>query len=215
MLLFSSWSGGKDCMLALYRIQKSGTHQVKVLLNMCDAGSDVSRSHGIRQELVVRQAEALGIELLQPKTDRAGYEQNFKAAILKVKAQGITGGVFGDIYLWEHRHWIERVCSECGVEAIFPLWDNPVNKLAAEIIGEGFKTLTVSVNAKHLTENFIGRIYDQEFVAELSKIEGIDVCAELGEFHTFVYDGPNFKHPVAVQKGDVTFRDNHWFLEIK
>jgi uncharacterized protein (TIGR00290 family) len=201
-------------MLALYRIQESGTHQVKVLLNMCDADSDISRSHGIRQELLVRQAEALGIELLQPKTDRAGYEQNFKAAILKLKEQGIAGGVFGDIYLWEHRYWIERVCSECGVEAIFPLWDNPVQELAAEIISVGFKTITVSVNANQLTADFLGRIYDQAFVDELSQIKGIDVCAELGEFHTFVFDGPNFQHPVSFQKGAVHFRDNHWFLEI-
>ena len=57
---------------------------------MCDADSDFSRSHGIHQDLVVRQAEALGLELLQPKTDRAGYEQNFKAAILKLKEQGIN-----------------------------------------------------------------------------------------------------------------------------
>jgi uncharacterized protein (TIGR00290 family) len=181
---------------------------------MCDAGSGISRSHGIRQELVARQADALGIELLQPKTDRAGYEQNFKAAILKLKEQGIAGGVFGDIYLWEHRHWIERVCNDCGVEALFPLWDNPVQELASEIISSGFKTITVSVNARQLTENFLGRIYDQEFVDELTKIEGVDVCAELGEFHSFVFDGPNFKHPVAFRKGAVTFRDNHWFLEI-
>ncbi|MCL4482292.1 MAG: diphthine--ammonia ligase [Bacteroidetes bacterium] len=214
MQLFSSWSGGKDCMLALYRIQKSGTHQVKVLLNMCDADSDFSRSHDIRQDLVVRQAEALGIWLLQPKTNRAGYEQNFKAVLLKLKEQGITGGVFGDIYLWEHREWIERVCAECGIEAIFPLWDNPVSELAAEIIGGGFKTLTVSVNAKQLTEDFLGRVYDSDFVEELSKMEGIDICAELGEFHTFVYDGPNFSHPVSFQKGMVSFRDSHWFLEI-
>lgn len=214
MQLFSSWSGGKDYMLALYRIQKSGTHQVKVLLNMCDANSDFSRSHGIGQYLVVRQAEALGIELLQPKTDRTGYEQNFKAAILKLKEEGITGGVFGDIYLWKHRQWIERVCVECGIEAIFPLWDNPVEELASEIIGKGFKTLTVSVNAKQLTEDFLGREYDSTFVAELSKLEGLDVCAELGEFHTFVYDGPNFRHPVSFQKGTVSFRDNHWFQEI-
>ena len=214
MQLFSSWSGGKDCMLALYRIQKSGTDQVKVLLNMCDSDMDFSRSHGIGQKLVIRQADALGIELLQPKTDRAGYEQNFKAAILKLKEQGITGGVFGDIYLLEHRQWIERVCSECGIEAIFPLWDNSVNELAAEIISEGFKTLAVSVNAKQLTEDFLGRVYDLAFVEELSKIEGVDVCAELGEFHTFVYDGPNFSRPVSFQKGAVSFRDNHWFLEI-
>lgn len=214
MQLFSSWSGGKDCMLALYRMQKTGTHQVKFLLNMCDAYSDFSRSHGIHQDLLVRQAEALGIELLQPKTDRVNYEQNFKTAILKLKEHGITGGVFGDIYLWEHRHWIERVCSECGVEAIFPLWDNPVSEIAAEIIGEGFKTLTVSVNAKQLTSDFLGRVYDSTFVEELSQIEGIDVCAELGEFHTFVYDGPNFQHPVQFEKGSVSFRNNHWFQEI-
>ncbi|OFX59962.1 MAG: hypothetical protein A2066_21005 [Bacteroidetes bacterium GWB2_41_8] len=214
MQLFSSWSGGKDCMLALYRMQKTGTHQVKFLLNMCDAYSDFSRSHGIHQDLLVRQAEALGIELLQPKTDRVNYEQNFKTAILKLKEHGITGGVFGDIYLWEHRHWIERVCSECGVEAIFPLWDNPVSEIAAEIILSGFKTIVVSVNAKQLTKHFIGQIYDQEFVDELSKIEGVDVCAELGEFHTFVYGGPNFQHPVQFEKGSVSFRNNHWFQEI-
>jgi uncharacterized protein (TIGR00290 family) len=201
-------------MLALYRIQKSGTHQVKILLNMCDADSDLSRSHGIRQDLVIRQAEALGIELLQPKTNRADYEQKFKAAILNFKDQGIMGGVFGDIYLREHRHWIERVCTECGVIAIFPLWDNPVNELAAEIIDEGFKTLTVSVNANQLSENFLGRVYDTAFIEELSQIEVVDVCAELGEFHSFVYDGPNFNHPVQFQKGAVSFRKNHWFLEI-
>ncbi len=214
MNVFSSWSGGKDCMLALYRLQKSGQHQVSVLVNMCDAETDFSRSHGIHQDLVIRQADALGIKLLQPKTDRASYEQNFKSVILKLKEEGISGGVFGDIYLWEHRNWIERVCAECGIEAIFPLWDNPVNVLAAEIIGEDFKTLTVSVNAKQLTEDFLGRVYDSAFVEELSKIEGVDVCAELGEFHTFVYDGPNFRHPVQFEKGSVSFRNNHWFLEI-
>lgn len=215
MKLFSSWSGGKDCMLALYRVQKSGEHEVEVLLNLCDNDSDISRSHGIHSRMIARQAEALGMELLQPKTDRVSYEQNFKVALLKLKEQGISGGVFGDIYLWEHRYWIERVCSECGIEAIFPLWDNPVTELANEIIDSGFKTIVVSVNAKQLTKDFLGRIYDREFVAELSEIKGIDVCAELGEFHSFVFDGPNFNYPAELQKGAVTFRGNHWFLEIK
>ncbi|HZK96085.1 MAG TPA: diphthine--ammonia ligase [Prolixibacteraceae bacterium] len=214
MKVFSSWSGGKDCMLALYRMQKSGQHQISYLVNMCDAETDVSRSHGIKKGLIVRQAKAINISLIQQKTGREDYEQNFKSAILKLKEEGVMGGVFGDIYLWEHRHWIERVCTECGVEAIFPLWDNPVKKLAAEIILEGFKTLTVSANAKNLTEDFLGREYDSAFVAELAKLDEIDICAELGEFHTFVYDGPNFRHPVPFKKGPVSFRDNHWFLEI-
>ena len=85
MKLFSSWSGGKDCMLALHRIQKSGEHEVKVLLNMCDSDSDFSRSHGIHSNMIVKQAEALDIELLQPKTNRAEYERNFKKALLYLK----------------------------------------------------------------------------------------------------------------------------------
>ena len=189
MKVFSSWSGGKDCMLALYRLQKSGQFNISYLVNMCDAENSVSRSHGIKQDLIVCQAEAMDIPLIQKKTRRQDYEQNFKSVIMQLKKENITGGVFGDIYLWEHRHWIERVCTEWGVEAIFPLWDNPVIELADEIIREGFKTLTVSVNAKNLTEDFLGREYDSAFVAELAKLDGIDVCAELGEFHTFVYDG--------------------------
>ena len=214
MKVFSSWSGGKDCMLALYRMQQSGEHQISYLVNMCDAETDVSRSHGIKQALIVRQAKAMNIALIQQKTGREDYEQNFKSVILRLKEEGVAGGVFGDIYLWEHRNWIERVCNECGVEAIFPLWDNPVKELAAEIIHKGFKTLTVSVNAKNLTEDFLGRDYDSAFVAELAEKDGIDVCAELGEFHTFVYNGPNFQYQVPFEKGAVSFRNNHWFLEI-
>lgn len=214
MQLFSSWSGGKDCMLALYRVQKSGQHEVSCLVNMCDADTDTSRSHGIREDLIVRQAEALGIALIQPQTTRAGYEQNFKSTILKLKEQGISGGVFGDIYLEEHRRWIERVCDDCGIEALFPLWENPVSELASEIIAEGFKAITVAVNADKLSGDFLGRVFDSTFVEELSRIEGIDICAELGEFHTFVYDGPNFHHPVPFLKKAASFRDNHWFLEI-
>jgi diphthine-ammonia ligase len=214
MQLFSSWSGGKDCMLALYRIQKSGTHQVKVLLNMCDADTDFSRSHGIKKGMIARQAGALGMPLIQKKTDLQNYELNFKSVILELKEQGITGGVFGDIYLQEHRDWIERVCAETGITAIFPLWDIPTADLAAEFIQEGFKTLTVSVSEKHLTEDFLGREYDSALVDELSKLDRIDVCAENGEFHTFVYDGPNFHYPVLFEKGPVSFRDNHWFLKI-
>ena len=35
---------------------------------------------------------------------------------------GIKGMVFGDIYLDEHKEWVERVCAELGIEAIEPLW---------------------------------------------------------------------------------------------
>ncbi len=214
MKVFSSWSGGKDCMLALYRTRLDGEHDVACLVNMCDRYTAYSRSHGQKKELLARQATAMNIRLLQKETTRREYEQDFKSVMRELKSEGFEGGVFGDIYLREHRVWIERVCQEAGIEPIFPLWDNSTTELASEFIASGFKTLLVSVHSRYLPEEFIGKLYDQELVARLVSMPGIDVCAENGEFHTFVFDGPLFTRPVELQKGAVTFYDEHWFLEL-
>jgi diphthamide synthase (EF-2-diphthine--ammonia ligase) len=46
-----------------------------------------------------------------------------------------------------------------------------------------------------LSDEFCGREYDAKFIADLPS--EVDACGENGEFHTFVFDGPCFKHPVA------------------
>jgi uncharacterized protein (TIGR00290 family) len=215
MKAFSAWSGGKDCMLALYRTQQQKEHTVTHLVNMCDEESGFSRSHGLKKAVIARQAELLGIKLLQPKTSRSDYEKNFKKVMAGLKEEGVEAGIFGDIYLNEHRDWIERVCRESGIIPVFPLWKVPTIDLAREMIREGFKILTVSVSADHLDQSWLNREFNAEFVNEYSKLEGHkDICAENGEFHSFVYDGPNFKHPVPFTRGKTYFSDNHWFLEI-
>ena len=68
----------------------------------------------------------------------------------------------------------------------------------------GFKAITVCVNAKLLDESFVGRVIDEQFIKDLP--EGVDVCGENGEFHTFVFDGPIFKEPVAFSIGEKVLR---------
>lgn len=48
-------------------------------MNMTDVNSDLSRSHGIRTTLVARQAEHMGLPILQCPTLRGRYEEDFKA----------------------------------------------------------------------------------------------------------------------------------------
>ena len=50
------------------------------------------------------------------------YERGFREAVLDLKPDGIEGMVFGDIYLDEHKEWVERVCSDIGVRSLEPLW---------------------------------------------------------------------------------------------
>ena len=215
MKLFVSWSGGKDCMLALYRILQNKRHDVTHLLTMCDIVDEHSHSHGIKKSLIEQQAQSLGIEIMQPKSDFRSYETNFKTAIYLLKKKGITGGIFGDIYLQPHRDWIERVCFEMDIVPLFPLWKNNTTEIIHEVIGSGFKTIVVSVNAQCLPESWLGRDIDNQFVADIIKLKAIDPCAENGEYHSFVYDGPLFSKPIAFSGGQEYFKDNHWFLNIQ
>lgn len=214
MNLFVSWSGGKDCMLALHRVLKEKKHKVVALVNMCSADSEHSGSHGLSKKLIHSQAKELGIPIIQQAVDSNGYEHNFKQVITELKKQDIQGGIFGDIYLEAHHEWITRVCSEMEIAPLFPLWQNNTNTLLHEFINAGFETLAVSVNSKFLSKDWLGRKLNQEFLNDISKIEGIDACAENGEYHSFVYNGPIFKNPILFTTTEPRFENNHWLLPL-
>lgn len=214
MKAFASWSGGKDCMLAVYRHLQIKGNEVAYLVNMCDVDGVHSRSHGIKKSFIRLQAKAINIPIVQETTGFRGYETHFKSVINKLKKEGVTAGIFGDIYLKEHRTWIERVCKELNIEPIFPLWENDTNSLLKEFIELGFKALTVAVNADKLDKNWIGRNLDLSFYNEITAMENIDPCAENGEYHSFVYDGPIFSKPVKFEKDEIYKKDNHIFLPL-
>ena len=43
---------------------------------------------------------------------------------------------------------------------------------------------------------------------------GVDPCGERGEFHSFAWDGPPFRHPVPVEVGEVVERDGFVFADL-
>jgi diphthine-ammonia ligase len=215
MKAFVSWSGGKDCMLALDRFLQYPENEVVCLVNMCDDQSNRSRSHGLTREAVSKQAQAMGVALRQQKTNSTQYESRFKEVIADLKKEGVTAGVFGDLYLMEHRVWIERVCREAGVIPVFPLWENDTKALLSEFIEAGFEAITVAVRESLLPESWLGRKLDHSFYDEITALQGIDPCAENGEYHSFVFNGPLFAHPVEFRTGSRRTANNHFYLEIE
>ena len=215
MKLFSSFSGGKDCMLALHRVLSGKEHQVACLLNMCAEDGLRSLSHGLNRELLERQSQAMNIPMVFQPTGRANYETKFKEVIAWLKREkGIEGGIFGDIYLEAHRVWIERVCRESGIKPVFPLWGDDTRSLGQEFISQDFKALTVSVRQGVGKEEWLGQLLDTSFFSMLEKLEGIDPCGENGEYHSFVFDGPIFEYPVSFIRELPYSSDNHWFLSL-
>jgi uncharacterized protein (TIGR00290 family) len=87
-------------------------------------------------------------------------------------------------------------------------------RLLNDFIQAGFKAIIVSVKAKFLGKEWLGRQVDSKLASELGQL-GVDVCGEAGEFHTFVYDGPAFEKPVKIGKSVPMARNNHWTLDIR
>jgi uncharacterized protein (TIGR00290 family) len=199
-----SWSGGKDCCLALHRARDAGM-AVPVLVAMFDETGERTRSHAIPLAVMAAQADALGLELVAPSASWGDYEAVFVATLTDLKARGVSDMVFGDIDLQPHRDWEEKVCAAAGVTAHLPLWQEDRDALAREVLDRGYRPLVVCTDDRFLDASWCGRAYDRAYVASLPP--GVDACGENGEFHTFVTDGPSFSAPVPVSVTAVETRD--------
>jgi uncharacterized protein (TIGR00290 family) len=190
----ASWSGGKDSCLALWRSQNTGA-KVSHLLTALDESGLKTRSHGVTRELILAQGESLGMINEFISASWQDYEAQFIKKLKFLSSKGISQMIFGDIDLIAHREWEEKVCSEANLVALLPLWNESRLDMVHEFLDAGFKARVVCVDGQVLNESYVGREFDYEFIASLPA--GLDACGENGEFHTFVYDGPNFKHSVV------------------
>ena len=208
-----SWSGGKDSCFAAMQAQKEG-YTLKGFLNILNEEGQISRSHGIPADILQAQAKAAGLPLYLTAASWADYEQKFIEALKKAKAElGITHVIFGDIDLVDHRAWEEKVCSEAGLTAVLPLWQQPRKALVMQMLNEGMETMIVSCNTT-MGERFLGQSVSPGLVAELEAL-GIDPCGEEGEFHTLVTNCKMFQKPFNVQVTDQKLHNNYWFASLQ
>jgi len=214
--VFTSWSGGKDSCFACYRAIVSGL-KVRYLANMITEDAKRSWTHGQSPELLQVQAQAVGIPLVQRRTAMADYEAQFKDMLLTLKQEGVTGGVFGDIDIEEHRQWIDRVCQEVGIIPYLPLWGQSQDKIMRDFIDSGFEAVVVTTKADLLGEEWLGRKVDLDFIKhldELRETKDFTLCGEAGEYHTFVTNGPLFNQRIEILETKKVLRKGYRFLEI-
>ena len=216
--VIASWSGGKDCCLAVHCAMQEGC-RVEALLNFVAQATNRACFHGVPSDLMRRQADLMGIQLVQPPVPEGDgqYEIAFKKAVAEFTPRGVAAMVFGDIYLDEHKEWVDRVCGDLGIEALEPLWNSDPETLMHTFIDAGFKAVVISAKEHLFDSRFMGRLVDRDLVAELVA-RGICPCGEHGEFHTLVVDGPLFSKPIRITASEPVLKDGfwkHWSLDIK
>lgn len=205
---YMNWSGGKDSSLCLYKALQSKQYNITHLLTSVNAIHDRISMHGVRRELLFAQAVSIGIPLttieLPEQPSMTEYEQCMMNKVNELKTFGCTHSIFGDIFLEDLKLYREKKLKEANIECVFPLWKISTTELINEFIQLGFKGIIVCVNEKFLDKSFCGRIIDASFLNDLPA--NVDPCGENGEYHSFVFDGPVFKTPVAYSKGDIVYK---------
>ncbi len=203
-----NWSSGKDSALALYKILQHNEIEVISLLTSVNQKYNRISMHGVRAELLEQQAISIGLPLHKMEIPEMPtmevYENVMIETLNKFKAKGITHSIFGDIFLEDLRKYREDKLAEMQLEGVFPLWKIPTKDLIQEFLALGFKTIVTCVNERNLDKSFVGRVIDQQFIADLP--DDVDVCGENGEFHTFTFDGPIFATPIDFEIGEIVYR---------
>ncbi len=200
-----SWSSGKDSAWMLHTLNQRDDVEVVGLLTSVNEAVDRVAMHAVRRELVEAQAQAAGLPLtvvpLPWPCTNALYEARMMSAIQGAKAAGITHIAFGDLFLEDIRQYRVDMLAGSGVAPLFPIWgtraDTPA--LAQTMLSVGIRAKVTCVDTRSLPADYLGQTYDPLFVNSLP--DGVDHCAENGEFHTFCYAGPMFSEEIQVKKG--------------
>jgi uncharacterized protein (TIGR00290 family) len=200
MKVAALWTGGKDSALACYKAIKDG-HKVAHLVTFL--WQTPSSAHDL--ELIRLQSEALGIPFLWFKLEKP-YSESYKEAMKTLeKEYGIQAIVTGDIAYVDsfHGNWIDDVCEGTSIKVIKPLWGLKRSELLSELLSSGFKVIFTCVKQPWFSESWLGRTIDQQSVQELGQLNerfGMDMCGEIGEYHTMTLDAPLFKQAIEISQ---------------
>jgi uncharacterized protein (TIGR00290 family) len=210
-----SWSGGKDSALTLWTLRLQGVEPEALITTVTDAYDRISM-HGVRRELLSKQADATGIPLVEvripPACINEVYEARMTEAFASAPLASVEAVAFGDLFLEDVRAYREERLTASGRRGVFPLWGRDTGELAREFIAAGFQAFIVTLDPRALDASFAGRAYDEQLLAELPA--SVDPCGENGEFHTFVHAGPIFSEPIACETGEVVEREGFVFCDV-
>jgi uncharacterized protein (TIGR00290 family) len=209
------WSGGKDSAMALHALLQDRVPIAALLTTVTETYNRISM-HGVRRELLVQQTQSIGLPLheilIPPQCVNSIYETRMEEALRLHYAAGVRTVAFGDIFLEDLRAYREKNLARMGMTALFPIWKRDTRELIRSFHAANFRAIAACIDPKKLDRSFAGRELDPSFFRDLPP--NVDPCGENGEFHTFVFDGPIFRHPIPVTAGEVVERDSFIYCDL-
>ena len=175
-------------------------------------------------EIVKLQAEVTDTNYLE--FDITGEEnieiEELKENIVKHKAServlcGLDAILTGALRSDYQKSRIERMCHDLEVISYSPLWHNNPKDHMYELVKSGFEVMISSVSCEGLNEEWIGRVFDEESLEELSRLSNenrFNIDGEGGEYETSVVNAPHFSSRIFLE-GEKIWKSGRGYLKIK
>jgi uncharacterized protein (TIGR00290 family) len=208
------WSGGKDAAWALHTLRRRGDVEVVALLSSITFDDGRSSMQGVRREVLLAQASACGLPLLEARLPADCGNDVYEAVMARALAEagerwpGLRTAAFGDLLLEDLRAWRQAQCARADWDILTPLFGADTAQLARDMLDGGLRARLCCVDTQQLDLTFAGRDFDAALLDDLPG--GVDCCGENGEFHTCVLAGPMFTAPLGIQRGDTFLRGSRF-----
>jgi ABC transporter with metal-binding/Fe-S-binding domain ATP-binding protein len=209
------FSGGKDSVYATYIVKQWGWN-ITHLITLIPQRKDSWMFHSINIHLAEKIAKLIDMPILIKKTDAEKEEElkDLKKILQGINIDGVVSGAIASEY---QRTRIEKVCHELGIKSFTPLWHKNQELILREQINSGFKILITGVFAYGLSENWLGKIIDNEVLLDLVNLKkkyGLNVAGEGGEYETLTINGPIFNDELIIENTKKIWKRDSGVLQI-
>lgn len=197
------FSGGKDSNAALYRMLQRG-NEIACLINLRSQNQDSYMFDTKEEDVVRKQAEALGLPVLfqetagEKETELADLDRALAEAREEYGIEGIASGALKSMYQKER---VEEAAERAGLKSFGPLWNEDQESYMRWLVSEGFEIMVTDVAAAGLDGSWEGTVLNDERLKELLELadeHGFHPAGEGGGFETVVLDGPTFNHSITM-----------------
>lgn len=209
-----SWSGGKDAAWTLHVLRQRDDVEVVGLLTTITEGFERIAMQGIRVDVLHAQAAAAGLPVIEARMPQHAsnelYEETLATALAQARERwpGLRDLAFGDLFLADIKAYRDALCARLDWRPHYPLFGSDTTLLAREMWDGGLRAHLCCVDTQQLHAGFAGQGFDASLLSKLPA--GVDACGENGEFHTCVWDGPMFAHPLSLEQGVTVLRDERF-----
>ncbi|KAF9585209.1 hypothetical protein BGW38_003429 [Lunasporangiospora selenospora] len=217
-----SFTGGKDCTLALCLTKEAG-HDAVLLVTFVPKNFTSFKAHSL--QLIQLQSKALGLPhvLIEIGEEGKTYLECYRDKIVGLKIEyNLDLFVTGDIL---------NVCDNFMAKATLdiielscPLWAIDRRKLLDSLFTRQFELLITCASIKklggdeQLASKFVGARLTREFMKEMLEPneKDVDMGGELGEFHTMVLQVPSLYNGHRINyDGRQKIEGEYMFLEFE